>query len=261
MNHDGELVLDNIDALISQNTRLVALVHISNSIGTVNPVEEIIEKAHQQNIPVLLDAAQSVGHIPLDVKKLDCDYLAFSGHKMFGPTGIGGLYAKEKHLQEMNPLLFGGDMIKTVSFENTTWHDIPYKFEGGTPNIAGAIGLGAAVDYINSIGVDEMDKHSATLIRYACERLSEMEGLEIIGKVNDKSSIISFQYKSIHPHDIGTFLDQDSIAIRTGHHCTMPLMKFLGIPGTARISFSVYNSEQDVEFLITAIKKIGEIFK
>ena len=233
---DGELDLDEFKKLISEKTKLVSVVHISNSLGTINPVKEIVKIAHSYNIPVLLDGAQAAPHVKIDVQKLDCDFYVFSGHKMFGPTGIGILYGKTNLMNELPPYQGGGDMIRTVTFEKTTFDDLPHKFEAGTPNISGGIGLGTAIDYINQYDRLELTKHEDKLLEYATEKLLEIEGLKIIGKAKNKASVVSFVIDGIHPYDIGTLMDTYGIAIRTGHHCTQPIMQRYNLPATARAS-------------------------
>ena len=257
----GDLILDEFKKLLSPKTKIVSVVYVSNSLGTINDVETIISLAHGQNIPVLLDAAQAVNHLPVDVQKLDCDFLAFSGHKLYGPTGIGVLYGKSEYLESMPPYQGGGDMISKVTFEETTFNSLPYKFEAGTPNIAGTIGLGAAIDYVNSIGISNIASHEHELLEYATEELLKINGLRIIGQSDNKCSLISFVLDNIHPHDVGTFLDFEGIAIRTGHHCTQPLMDRFGVPATSRASFGLYNTKQEVDILASGIKKVIEVFK
>jgi cysteine desulfurase/selenocysteine lyase len=257
----GDLIIDEYKELLSPKTKIVSVVYVSNSLGTINDVETIISLAHQQNIPVLLDAAQAVNHISVDVQKLDCDFLAFSGHKLYGPTGIGVLYGKSHYLDSMPPYQGGGDMISKVTFEKTTFNSLPYKFEAGTSNIAGTIGLGAAIDYINSIGINNIAIHEHELLEYATEELLKINGLRIIGQSDNKCSLISFVLDNIHPHDVGTFLDFEGIAIRTGHHCTQPLMDRFGVPATSRASFGLYNTKLEVDILAAGIKKVIEVFK
>jgi cysteine desulfurase/selenocysteine lyase len=260
INDDGEIIFDEFEKLISSRTRLVAVTHVSNSLGTINPVKEIIETAHRNNIPVLLDAAQSVNHLPVDVQELDCDFLAFSGHKLYGPTGIGVLFGKEKLLDSLPPFMGGGDMISKVTFEETTFNELPFKFEAGTSNISGAIGLGSAIDYLTSIGIDKIYNHELSLLEYAAMRLLEVPGLKIIGNAKNKSAVISFIFENIHPHDIGTFLDYEGIAVRTGHHCSQPVMDRFNIPATSRASFALYNTHEEVDILVDALKKVIEVF-
>lgn len=260
INKKGELLLDGLKDLISEKTKLISVVHVSNTLGTVNPVKEIIKIAHQNNVPVLLDAAQSIQHIEIDVQELDCDFLAFSGHKIYGPTGIGILYGKENFLDEMPPFMGGGDMISKVTFEETTFNELPFKFEAGTSNIAGAIGLGAAIDYVKSIGIKNIKEYETNLLNAATDAVKEIPGIKIIGNAKEKTSVLSFVIDNIHPHDIGTFLDFEGVAIRTGHHCTQPLMDFFKIPATSRASFAFYNTLEEVEQLTIALKKTIEVF-
>lgn len=257
---EGELVLEQAQQMITRRTRLVSLTHISNVLGTINPLRQIIEAAHSLDIPVLVDGAQAVPHAAVDVQALDCDFYAFSGHKMYGPSGIGVLYGKQALLEEMPPYQGGGDMIRTVSFDKTEYNVLPYKFEAGTPHIAGVIGLGAAVDYLNAIGMSAVTQHERTLLDYATAMLSEIRGLRIIGQARDKASIVSFVIEGIHPHDIGTIVDREGIAIRAGHHCAMPLMKRYGLPATARASFGIYNTLEEIDVLVTALRKAQELF-
>jgi len=261
MTDDAELILSEFDGLINSRTKLVSVVHISNSLGTINPIKKIIDKAHRHNIPVIVDGAQSVHHTKIDVQNLDCDFFAFSGHKIYGPTGIGVLYGKKAFLEKMPPYQGGGDMILSVSFEKTTFNTIPYKFEAGTPNIAGAIGLGAALDYISGIGLDTIANYEAELLKYATERLAEIKELKIIGTAKEKSSVISFILESIHPHDVGTFLDMDGVAIRTGHHCTEPVMHRFGIPATSRASLSFYNTKEEIDVLVASVQNVIKMFR
>ncbi len=256
----GELILEEFEKLITDRTKIISVVYLSNSLGTINPVEKIIEIAHKHGVPVLLDAAQAISHIPVDVQKLDCDFFAFSGHKIYGPTGIGILYGKEKLLEQMPPFMGGGDMISRVTFTKTTYNELPYKFEAGTSNIADAIGLGAALDYVNSIGLNSISKYEKHLLDYTTNELSNVEGLKIIGTAAEKSSVISFVLKNVHPHDVGTFLDFEGIAVRTGHHCTQPLMDRFNIPATTRASFALYNTIEEADVLLRGIKKVIEAF-
>ncbi len=256
MNDAGELMLPDYERLLGARTRIVALTHVSNSLGTINPVREMIAMAHRRGIPVLLDGAQAVPHMEVNLRDLDCDFYAFSAHKMFGPTGIGILYGKEALLDEMPPYQSGGDMIKSVTFEKTVYNDLPHKFEAGTPSIAGAVGLGAAIDYLRQIGIDGVAAFEHELLAYATERVSEIPRLRIIGTARDKASVLSFVIEGIHPHDIGTILDDEGIAIRTGHHCAQPVMQRFGIPATARASFAFYNTKEEVEVLVKALHKV-----
>jgi cysteine desulfurase/selenocysteine lyase len=261
MNERGELLLDEYDKLLSPKTRIVAVVHVSNSLGTINPVKEIIERAHARNIPVLVDGAQSAPHIAVDVQKLGCDFFVFSGHKIYGPMGIGVVYGRRELLEKMPPYQGGGDMIASVTFEKTTYNTLPYKFEAGTPHVAGAVGLGAAIDYIQGIGFPAIGAHERDLVSYAGERLSAIPGLRLIGTAKHKSSVVSFTLDGIHPHDIGTVLDREGVAIRTGHHCTQPVMDFFGVPATSRASFGLYNTREEIDALVAAIHKAKEVFE
>lgn len=256
----GELEMDRFSGLLSERTRLVAVAHVSNALGTVNPVKEIIDMAHGRGVPVLVDGAQAVPHIPVDVQSLDADFYAFSGHKIYGPTGIGVLYGKEKLLNEMPPYQGGGDMVLSVRFEKTEYNTLPYKFEAGTPNIAGAIGLGAAVEYVKKIGLCSIAAHECDLLEYATAELREIDGLRIIGEADPKAGLISFILDQVHPHDIGTLLDAEGVAIRTGHHCAQPVMERYGVPATARASFAMYNTFQEIDVLTKAIRKTIQMF-
>jgi len=260
MNDAGELLLDEYDALLNEKTKLVAIAHVSNALGTVNPIKGMIDSAHKYGVPVLIDGAQSAPHMPIDVQDLDCDFYAFSGHKMFAPTGSGVVYGKASLLERMNPFQGGGDMIKSVSFEKTIYADLPNKFEAGTPAIASQIGLGAAIDYLNIIGREKAAAYEHKLLAYATERLSAIEGLRIIGTAREKLSVLSFIIDSVHPHDIGTILDQQGIAVRAGHHCAQPVMKRFNIAATARASFAFYNTKEEVDQLAQAIEKVIEVF-
>lgn len=260
MNDAGELDLGAYARLLGPRTRLVAATHVSNALGTVNPVRQMIELAHAQSIPVLLDGAQAAPHAHVDVQALDCDFYAFSGHKLYGPTGIGVLYGKAALLEAMPPWQGGGEMIRQVAFEKTTYNELPYKFEAGTPDISGAIGLGAAIDYLEDIGLDAVAAHEHTLLEYATAAALEVPGLRVVGTAEEKAGILSFVLEGVHPHDIGTILDHEGVAIRTGHHCAMPVMERLGLPATARASFALYNTTQDVDALIAAIRKARKVF-
>ena len=260
MNDDGELLMDEYEKLLGPRTKLVSIVHLSNSLGTINPVEQIIEMAHGRGVPVLVDGAQSTPHMTIDVRKMDCDFFVFSGHKLYGPTGIGALYGKADLLESMPPYQSGGDMIKSVTFEKTIYNSLPYKFEAGTPNIGGAVGLGAAIDYINGIGMDRMAAYEHELLEYGTQRLSTISGLRLIGTAREKADVLSFVLGDIHPHDIGTILDSEGIAIRTGHHCTQPVMDRFGIPATARASLAFYNTREDIDALVKGIDKVIEVF-
>ena len=260
INDNGELIYEEFEKLVNKKTKFISIVHVSNSLGTINPVKEIINYAHQFNIPVMIDAAQAVNHIKVDVQDLDCDFLAFSGHKIYGPTGIGVLYGKVELLEAMPPYQGGGDMISKVTFEETTYNELPHKFEAGTPDIAGAIGLGAAIEFVSKIGIEKINEHENTLLEYATKKVSEIPGLRIIGNAKEKASVLSFVLENIHPHDIGTFLDFEGVAIRTGHHCTQPLMKRFNIPATSRASFAMYNTKEEIDVLVNGLKKIIEVF-
>src|ERR1700704_5997386 len=260
MNDAGELLLDEYDGLLNQRTKLVAVAHVSNALGTVNPIKEIIERAHKYGVPVLIDGAQSAPHMPVDVQDLDCDFYALSGHKMFAPTGSGVVYGKAAWLEQMNPFQGGGDMIKSVTFEKTIYADLPNKFEAGTPAIASQIGLGAAIDYLSIIGREKAAAYEHELLVYATERISAIEGVRIIGTAREKLGVLSFVIDDIHPHDIGTILDQRGIAVRAGHHCAQPVMQRFKVPATARASFAFYNTREEVDILVSAIEKVIEVF-
>ncbi|MEJ5261795.1 MAG: cysteine desulfurase [Ignavibacterium sp.] len=260
IDNNGELVFEEFEKMINEKTKFVSVVYASNSLGTVNPVKQIIELAHSFNVPVLLDAAQAVNHLKIDVQELDCDFLAFSGHKLYGPTGIGILYGKVNYLENMPPYQGGGDMIAKVTFEKTLYNELPYKFEAGTPNIAGTIGLGAAIDYVEKVGLDKIAAYENELLEYATQKISELNGLKIIGTAKNKISVLSFVLENVHPHDVGTFLDFEGVAIRTGHHCTQPVMDRYGIPATSRASFGMYNTFEEVDVLVNGLKKILEVF-
>ena len=255
MNEKGELIMEEYDKLLSDKTKLVAVNHISNSLGTINPIKYIIDKAHAVGAAVLIDGAQAVPHLKVDVQALDCDFYAFSGHKICGPTGTGVLYGKEEWLNKLPPYQGGGEMIKEVTFAKTTYADLPHKFEAGTPNIAGGIVLGTAIDYLNSVGLDNIAAYENELLRYGTERLLEIEDLKIIGTAEHKTSVISFNIGTIHPYDIGAIVDKMGIAVRTGHHCTQPVMDFFKVPGTVRASFAFYNTKEEIDALIEALKK------
>jgi len=260
INDRGEIIMEDFKKLVSEKTRLIAVVHVSNSLGTINPVEEMIEFAHSRDIPVLLDGAQACPHMAIDVQKLDCDFFAFSGHKMFGPTGIGVLYGKEKHLEQMPPYQGGGEMIDVVTFEKTTYKELPHKFEAGTPNIAGTIGLGAAIKYIGKIGYDNIAAHENDLLAYGTQTLLNIKGLNIIGTAKNKCSVLSFTLDNIHPLDIGTLLNTQGIAVRTGHHCTQPIMDRYGIVGTSRASLAFYNTRAELDKLAAGIEQVIQMF-
>jgi cysteine desulfurase/selenocysteine lyase len=256
----GELDLSTIDELLNARTKILAVGHVSNALGTINPIKELIKKAHAKDIPVLIDGAQAVPHMVVDVQDLDCDFYVFSGHKMFAPTGIGALYGKQDLLEVMPPWQGGGDMILSVSFEHTQYNELPYKFEAGTPNIAGAIGMGAAIDYMQGLGIANLAQHEHELLVVATEKVTAMDGVKIVGTAKDKASVLSFMIEGVHPHDVGTIFDQQGVAIRTGHHCAQPVMQFFGIPATARASFAFYNTMKEVDALINGIKKVQELF-
>jgi len=260
VNDKGEFIFEEYEKLINEKTKIISVVHISNALGTINPVKEIVKKAHEFSIPVLLDGAQAVPHTHVDVQDLDCDFYVFSGHKVFGPTGIGVLYGKTEYLDKLPPFQGGGDMIREVSFDGTTFEDLPQKFEAGTPNIVGGIALGAALDYLSSFDKNKLIDHENKLLNYATEKLRSIEGLRIIGTSERKASVISFVIDGIHPYDIGTIIDTDGIAIRTGHHCTMPLIKRFGLPATARASFSIYNKFDEIDKLYKALIKVKKMF-
>jgi cysteine desulfurase/selenocysteine lyase len=256
----GELVQGKFEELLSEKTCIAAFVHVSNALGTINPAQEMIAIARARGVVTLVDGAQAVAHLPVDVQALNCDFYAYSGHKLFGPTGTGVLYGRETILESMPPYQGGGDMIRTVSFERTTYADLPAKFEAGTPNIAGVIGLGAAIDYVQNIGLSKMDAHERALLRYATQRANEVPGLRIIGQAAHKAAVLSFVIDGIHPHDLGTILDSEGVAIRTGHHCAMPIMTRYNIPATARASFAFYNTFEEVDKLFAAIELARKVF-
>jgi cysteine desulfurase/selenocysteine lyase len=257
----GELVLEEYEKLLGPRTRLVAIAYVSNTLGTINPVREIVALAHRRNIPVLVDGAQAVQHIPVDVQALGCDFFVFSGHKMYGPTGIGVMYGKEQLLDSMPPYQGGGDMVRSVAFEKTSYGELPFKFEAGTPDVAGIIGLGAAVDYLESIGLDRICAYEKELISYGTETLQAIGGLRMIGQANEKAGVLSFVIKGIHPHDIGTLLNEEGIAIRAGHQCAQPVMEFFGVPATARASLGLYNTREEIDALTSALNGIKEVFR
>ena len=260
INNAGELIIEEIDSLIDEKTKFISLNHVSNSLGTINPIRKLIQKAHKNDIRIMIDGAQAVQHMKVNVVELDVDFYCFSGHKMYGPTGIGILYGKKEILDKMEPYQGGGDMIKSVTFEKTIYNDVPHIFEAGTPNIVGAIGLGKAVEFIEDITVEEIEKHELDLLNYATDKINKIEGVQIIGNSEEKASVISFVMEGIHPHDIGTIMDNLGIAIRAGHHCTQPVMDFYEIPATARASFAIYNTKEDVDKLIDGIQKTKEVF-
>jgi len=260
INQAGELLMDEFDALLTERTKLVGVVHMSNALGTVNPVADIVRRAHAAGAKVLIDGAQAAAHLPVDVQALDCDFYVTSAHKMYGPTGIGVLIGRESLLREMPPYQGGGDMIRMVTFEKTEYNDLPYKFEAGTPHIAGAIGFGKALEFIRGIGFDAIEKREKELLAYATAKAADFDGLTPIGTAEDKACVLSFVLKGIHPHDLGTILDREGVAIRAGHHCAMPVMQFYKVPATARASFSVYNSEAEEDALFAALTRAQEIF-
>ncbi len=259
INEDGEIIMSEFDKLLTNKTKIVAINHISNALGTINPVKEIIDKAHAINVPVLIDGAQAIPHLKIDVQALDADFYTFSGHKMCGPTGIGILYGKEKWLDAMPPYHGGGEMIETVTFEKTTYNTLPHKFEAGTPDIAGVIGLGAAVEYMQEIGHDAIVEYENDLLAYGTSQLKQIEGIRIVGEAKEKASVISFLLEGAHPFDVGTILDKLGIAVRTGHHCTQPLMARFGIPGTVRASFAFYNNKEDIDKLVEGVKRAARM--
>ena len=260
INEDGEVLLDEYARLLNPRTKFVALVHVSNALGTINPVKRMIEMAHRQGVPVLLDGAQAVAHLPVDVQELDCDFYVFSGHKVLGPTGIGILYGKADFLEAMPPYQGGGDMILSVTFEKTRYNTLPYKFEAGTPHIAGVVGLGAALDYLRGVGLARIGAYEQELLSYGADVLSAIRGLRLIGTAKEKAGVLSFVLEGIHAHDIGTILDQEGIAIRAGHHCAMPVMQRFGVPATARASLAFYNTRGELDALGRAIRKAIELF-
>lgn len=259
INDRGELLLAQFEALLAPRTKIIAVTHVSNALGTVNPIGEIVALAHKQNIPVLVDGAQGVPHLKVDVQAMDCDFYAFSGHKVYGPTGIGVLYGKSALLEQMPPFQGGGDMISSVTFEKTTYNKLPFKFEAGTPNVAGAIGLGAAIEYLNGLGIDNITAHEHELLGYATRKVAAIPGVRLIGAAEERAGAVSFVVDGIHPHDVGTILDQEGIAIRTGHHCAQPVMQRFQIPATARASFALYNTKQEVDALVEGIGRVQEV--
>ncbi|HVE58201.1 MAG TPA: cysteine desulfurase [Pyrinomonadaceae bacterium] len=260
MNERGELIIEEYENMLNERTKIVAVTHVSNSLGTINPIKEMIATAHKFGVPVLIDGAQAVPHFPVDVQDLDADFYVFSGHKMFAPTGSGILYGKKEFLDKMPPYQTGGSMIRTVTFEKTTYAGLPEKFEAGTPAIAAGIGLGAAIDYLNSIDFEAAARYEHELLEYATEKLSAIEGVRIIGTAKEKASVLSFTIENVHPHDIGTILDQQGIAVRAGHHCAQPVMQFFNVPATARASFAFYNTREEVDKLAEAVEKVIEVF-
>ncbi len=260
VNDAGEVIVEGYRKLFNPRTKFVAITHVSNALGTVNPVKDMIATAHGHGVPVLVDGAQAVQHMKVDVRELDADFYAFTGHKLFGPTGIGALYGKARLLEKMQPYKGGGDMILSVTFEKTTYNTIPHKFEAGTPPIAEAIGLGAAIDYVTAVGLDRIAAHEHALLEYATEAVSSIPGLRIIGTARDKTAVISFTVGDVHPHDVGTILDHEGVAVRTGHHCAQPVMARFGVPATARASFAFYNTFDEVDALVAAIRKVQKLF-
>lgn len=260
MTDDGELVLDAVDGLLNDRTRILGLTHVSNALGTINPVKEIVARAHARGVPVVVDGAQAVPHLQVDVQDLDCDFYAFSGHKLSGPTGIGALYGKKEHLDAMPPWHGGGNMILSVSWEKSTFMPAPGKFEAGTPPIAAAIGLGAAIDYLRALGFDRIAAHEHALLEYATTELEKIPDLRILGRARHKAAVISFALDSIHPHDVGTILDGEGVVVRAGHHCAQPVMQRLGVPATTRASFAYFNTRAEVDALVAAVWKVKEIF-
>jgi len=259
INDRGELILDEFENLLGPRTRIAAFTHVSNALGSINPVKRMAEMAHRRKIPVLVDGAQAVPHMSVDVQAIDCDFYAFSGHKVYGPTGIGVLYGREALLDAMPPYQGGGDMISSVTFEKTTYNKLPYKFEAGTPDIAGVIGLGAAIDYVTDVGMDAIEAYEHDLLAYATETLSAIPGVRLIGTAHEKAGVLSFVLHDVHPHDIGTILDQEGIAIRTGHHCSQPVMDRFDIPATARASLAIYNTREDIDALAKGIERVREV--
>jgi len=259
INDSGELLLDEFEKLLSPKTKIVAIGHLSNALGTINPVREIVRMAHARNIPVLVDGAQAAPRMQVDVQELDCDFYALSGHKLYGPTGIGILYGKMELLEAMPPYQGGGDMIASVTFEKTVYNRLPYKFEAGTPNIADTIGLGAAIEYLNSLGLEQIEQHEAGLLNYATQAVSAIPGVRLVGTAKEKAGVLSFVMDEIHPHDIGTILDSEGIAVRTGHHCAQPVMQRFNIPATARASFGLYNTRQEIDALVAGIHKVQKV--
>ena len=260
INDEGELLLDEYEKLLSPRTKLVSIVHQSNALGTINPVEQIVDLAHRRGVPVLLDGAQSVAHVPIDVTRVGCDFYVFSGHKLYGPTGVGVLYGKAELLDAMPPYQGGGEMIRSVTFEKTLYNTIPNKFEAGTQNIAGSIGLGAAIDYVNNLGMENIAAYENELLAYGTERLADIGPVRLIGTARHKGSILSFVLGNVHPHDVGTILDAEGIAVRTGHHCAQPLMDRFGVPATVRASLAFYNTKEEIDTLVKGIDRVIEVF-
>jgi cysteine desulfurase/selenocysteine lyase len=261
INDRGEIRMDELEKRLSERTKLVAVSHVSNALGTLNPVKEIVALAHARGVPVLVDGAQAAPRLRVDVRDLDCDFYTFSGHKMYGPSGVGILFGKEALLEAMPPWQGGGDMIRSVTFEKTIYNILPYKFEAGTPNIAGGIGLGAAIDYIGALGIDAIEAHENDLLAYATARLTAIPGLRVIGTAAHKAAVLSFTLEGIHPHDVGTVLDREGVAVRTGHHCAQPVMDFFRVPATSRASFGLYNTRAEVDVLFAGLEKVVEMFR
>jgi len=261
MDDRGELLLDQLEALMTERTRILAITHMSNALGTINPIERIVRMAHAKGVPVLADGSQAAYHMKVDVQALGVDFYVATGHKLYGPTGIGVLYGREALLEQMPPFLGGGDMIASVTFEKSTWNLLPYKFEAGTPHIEGAIGLGVALDYISSVGFDAIARHERDLLEHATRSLEAIDGVRIVGTASQKASIVSFVMEGIHPHDIGTIVDREGVAVRTGHHCAQPVMDRLCIPATARASLAMYNTREEIDVLAGAVKKVTEVFR
>ena len=260
INESGELLLDELDRLLGERTRIVAVTHVSNALGTINSVREIVARARERGIPVVLDGAQAIPHMPVDVQDIDCDFYAFSGHKMFGPTGIGILYGKRAWLERMPPYQSGGDMIASVTFEKTTYNELPYKFEAGTPNIAAAIGLGAAVEYLSAVGMDRIASYEKELLDYATDVIGAVEGVRLIGAAGEKAGVLSFVLEGVHPHDVGTILDREGVAVRAGHHCAQPVMERFGVSATTRASLAFYNTKEEIDALAAAVGQVKEMF-
>jgi cysteine desulfurase / selenocysteine lyase len=260
VNDRGELIFEEFEKLLGPRTRFVSVAHVSNVLGTINPVRELVQAAHRWNVPVLVDGAQAAPHLKIDVQELDCDFYAFSSHKVFGPTGVGALYGKVRLFESMPPYQGGGDMISSVSFERTTYNSIPYKFEAGTPNIAATVGLGAAIEYVKRLGMENLARYEHELLIYATEKVSQIPGVRIIGTAREKTSVVSFVLDGVHPHDVGTVLDQEGIAVRTGHHCAQPLMERFKVPATTRASLAFYNTKEEIDALVEALEKVKQIF-
>jgi len=259
MNDRGELLIDEFQSLLTPRTKIVAAVHLSNALGTITPVAEIVRRAHRAGALVLIDGSQAAYHMPVDVQAMEPDFYVFTGHKVYGPTGIGVLYGREEILREMPPFLGGGDMISSVTFECSTWNELPFKFEAGTPHIAGAIGLGVAIDYVRSIGFEAIGAHETALLEYGTKALQAIDGVRLIGTAREKASVLSFVVDGVHPHDVGTIVDREGVAIRTGHHCAQPIMDRLGIPATARASLAMYNTTEDMDALVAALGRVREL--